>query len=234
LKYFDFYKEQLRLSNGPGEYKITEDSLWLASIIPLDKKSYLEVGCATGVVSLILSRQNPSIKIKAIDVQEELVKKAKKHADINKIDNVDFVHLDLFKVDENKEVFDCVFSNPPFFDTKKTQKSKNDIRYIAYSQTDLGLFVKKMLSLTKPGGVLCFIAHESTRDSVLKVLKGFWNTTEVGLKSSKNRECKRFLFIVKKEKSSFYQYSVLDCFDEEIRKKFLFEHKKLYKDNSVC
>lgn len=227
MKYFKLFKNKLTLVNGPDGYKITEDAIWLSSVLPLDKKTYLEIGCASGVISFILSIKNPNSKIKAIDVQPNLIIRAEELKKLNNINNVTFENKDLFDIDQNLELFDCVFSNPPFFDENKTQKTLKTTRAKAHFQPGMSDFISKMLSLTKEDGILCFIAHKSTRQEVLDLIKDKYNIVEIGLKSSPYKDPKRFIYILNKGKDVKYQYKVLNSFDEKIRNNVLFEYKDL-------
>ncbi|MCP4355421.1 MAG: methyltransferase domain-containing protein [Proteobacteria bacterium] len=233
MEYFYLGIHKLKLANGPGKYKITEDALWLFGVLPLDKTSYLDVGCGSGILSLLLSKKRPDAKIKSIDIQKELIDQALKHSEINKTQNIEFKQEDVFNLTEEGS-FDCVFSNPPFFDLKKTQSSADSIRSVAHFQPDMISFIKKLLKLVKPDGYICFLAHVSTRQSVLSLLRGRFFTTEIELKTSKNNRGKRFVYVVQNKESEHFEQLSVNCFEEDLRKKILFEQKTLYKYNSVC
>ncbi|HAG52328.1 MAG TPA: hypothetical protein DCL21_00905 [Alphaproteobacteria bacterium] len=225
-KSFDFYKGKIRLKNGPGCYKITEDPLWLLSVLPLNKSSYLEVGCATGVLSLILRLKNSTAKIKAIDIQKEMIQQAKQHAKENNIEDIDFQLQDLYTLKEG-EKYDCVFSNPPFFDNAKCDFIKDNIKNLAYLQTDISSYIKKLLQLVKNGGHVCFVGHCSIRSDILYELKNKVNLKEIKLISSESKPAKRFIYIVEKNNRTDFESYVLDSFDKEIRKDILFLYNSI-------
>lgn len=228
-KKFDFYQGKITLQNGPGCYKITEDPLWLLSVLPLDKKSYLEVGCATGVLSLILKLKNKDAKIKAIDIQECMINQALEHAKENNIEGIEFTKQNLFSL-PNNEQYDCVFSNPPFFNDCCCDSIKDEIKGIAYLQTDIISFISKQLELVKAGGVLCFMGHISTRDDILRCFKNKVALTEIALVSCEERPAKRFIYIIEKTDSKHFKHHDINSYDEKLRKDILFLYQSLMVD----
>lgn len=225
-KLFTFFQNRLTLTNGPAKYNITEDSLWLFSTIPTDKISYLDVGCATGILSLMLSIIHPKSKITAIDIQEEMINRAFYHSKINNIDNINFQNLDLFQIGQT---FDCVFSNPPFFDTKSTCLGKDNLRNTAHFQADFQLFLNKLIKLVNNNGILCFMGHTTTRKQILKTLQNKYNLLEISLISSKNKAPKRFLYIVDKSKNNnTYTYKEIYCYNKNIRNIILSKHQPIF------
>jgi tRNA1(Val) A37 N6-methylase TrmN6 len=225
-KTFDFYNGIIKLQNGPGCYKITEDPLWLLSIIPSNCKSYLDVGCGTGVLSLILRLKNPDSIIKAVDVQTCMIKQAKDHAQANNIENIDFVVEDLYDI-PSTEKYSCVFSNPPFFTDCSCYKISDKVRSIAYVQKDIKSFILKQLDLVEDSGCLCFIGHISNRSCILDILENKYNLTEIALVSSQNKVAKRFIYIVKKVDAIQFSAISLNSFDCKIRKDILNNYKQL-------
>lgn len=231
-KTFSFYKGQIELQNGPGCYKITEDPLWLLSVLPLNKSSYLEVGCATGIVSLILKLKKPEAKIKAIDIQSCMIKQAEKHAEINNIKDIKFVEDNLFSLDSSFK-YDCVFSNPPFFDDSCCQTIKDEVKGIAYMQKDINSFILKQLDLVADNGVLCFMGHISTRDDILMALKGRYCIREIALVSALNKPAKRFIYTIEKGKPIKFKKIEINSFDKELRNDILFLFQSLTEKNII-
>lgn len=225
-KKFDFYKGKIKLQNGPGCYKITEDPLWLLGVLPLDKSSYLEVGCATGVLSLILRLKNETASIKAIDIQEEMIAQARQHAELNNIGNIDFELVNLYDLDESEQ-YDCVFSNPPFLDNNKCDFIKDNVKSLAYLQCDITAYIKKLLALVKNGGYLCFVGHSSVRDDILQELKYKVSLTEIKLVSSDVKPPKRFIYIINKNGEKQFKSYTLNSFNDNIRKDILFLHNSI-------
>lgn len=223
--YFDFFNGKLKLKNGPGCYKITEDALWLLGALPLNQKSYLEVGCATGVISLLLKLKNKEAEIKAIDIQHEMIEQAINHSLVNKIETIDFIEEDLYLYEDKS--FDCVFSNPPFFNKCDCDEISDKVRNVAYVQSDIAKFIQKMLDLVKDNGTLCFMGHCTTRSDVLNLLKGTNSMQEIELVSKENKTGKRFIYIVKKDSKDFFESFKVNTFLKDVRKSVLFECEQI-------
>lgn len=225
-KTFNFYQGRIHLQNGPGCYKVTEDPLWLLSVLPLNKQSYLEVGCATGVLSLILKLKAPQAQITAIDIQSCMIEQAKKHALDNNINNIDFKQENLFLLNDDKQ-YDCVFSNPPFFDDCCCDEIIDKIKGIAHLQANMSAFIDKQLSLVRPGGSLYFMGHLSTRDEILEKFKNNINLTEIALLSSEIKPAKRFIYIIKKDSDKTFEQYSLNSFKDDLRQEILFLYHSL-------
>lgn len=218
---FGLYNGKIQIENGPGLYKVTEDPLWLLSVLPLNKSSYLEVGCATGIMSLILRLKNDKAVIKAIDIQYDMIELAKHYAKENNIEDINFTQQDLFKLDDNEQ-FDCVFSNPPYKDLCKCCHLNDCVKDKAHVQEDIAAFISKMVSHVKSNGVLCFIGHVSTKEEIRKSLVGKYNLKEIAIISSPKKSAKRYIYILDKSKSEDFEQLTLNAFDDEIRKQILF------------
>lgn len=206
---FNYYDNKLKLSHGPGNYNITEDSLWVAKYIPLDKKSYLDVGCASGVISFILALNNTNANITGIDIELELIDKANYLKKLNNLNDIEFKHENLF---EQAAKYDCVFSNPPFYCKDKSDSIKDNIRSKAYIQDDISAFINKMIDITKDNGTICFMGHISTRDEILRLLDNNYNYKEIALKSSKLKNPKRYIYIINKNADITSNKDVIECY----------------------
>ena len=79
------------------------DSVW-------DKGSIiLEAGCGIGAQTKIVAPKNRNAKFVAIDISSESLNQARKFADSNRIDNVEFQKADLFELPFGDEYFDHIF-----------------------------------------------------------------------------------------------------------------------------
>lgn len=102
--------------DGP---RVTVDTILLASFVKArGKDRILELGCATGVISLLLALRLPeATKIEGIDIQEDLVNLAKRNAQENGLDaRVSFFLSDLRNIKDRyaSQSFDVVVTNPPY------------------------------------------------------------------------------------------------------------------------
>ena len=98
-------KEAIRLNDQADSLAdlLHCDSIWdEGSII-------LEAGCGIGAQTKIVAPKNRNAKFVAIDISSESLNQARKFADSNRIDNVEFQKADLFELPFGDEYFDHIF-----------------------------------------------------------------------------------------------------------------------------
>ena len=95
----------------PGVYQTSGDSELMAEVVNIGKdQNFLDVGCGTGIVSLIIAKQ--AAKGIGIDINEKAVANAQRNAETQKIKNLEFFVSNVFE----KVVghFDVIICNPPY------------------------------------------------------------------------------------------------------------------------
>ncbi len=129
---------KLKLFQPKDGPRISMDSVLLSWFVKLKpKQRALELGSATGGVSLLVALRNPNALITGIDIVSEYVEVAKVNANINDVNNVDFVCVDIRKVKGSfkEHSFDVVFVNPPYDSPKTGRLSKSRYEAIARQGT---------------------------------------------------------------------------------------------------
>lgn len=134
-----FSFKQFDICQNEEVMKVGTDGVLLGCWASKDQKSkhILDVGCGTGLISLMMAQRFSSANIIAIDINPEAVRLAK----INFIhspwsDRLEARHIDFNKLTlESLGRLDMIVSNPPFFDigTNATKKS----RFIARQTSEL-------------------------------------------------------------------------------------------------
>ncbi|MBF8247104.1 MAG: peptide chain release factor N(5)-glutamine methyltransferase [Rickettsia sp.] len=92
----------------------------------LKKKSLniLEIGTGSGIIAITLALElkDLDIKVVATDVDSKILKIAQKNAKKFLLENITFIKSNIFqRLDQYKEFFDIIVSNPPYID-KKSEK----------------------------------------------------------------------------------------------------------------
>lgn len=95
----------------------------LVESIPKKKAKVLEIGCGPGNISKYLLTQNPQLKLKGIDVSENMIQLAKKNNPI-----AEFEIMDGRKIHLLKDSFDAIVCGfcIPYFSNKDCIKLIND------------------------------------------------------------------------------------------------------------
>lgn len=118
--------EGLDLELIPEVYEPSDDSFLLMKYSKMLEGSVLDVGCGSGIQSLVNAKCNPDNSVTGIDINPKAVECSIRNARINGIENAQFFESDLFeKVPENK--FDGIIFNPPYLPTSKEEKINGKI-----------------------------------------------------------------------------------------------------------
>jgi len=129
------------LIESPNVFPLGTDSVMLADFsTEVNTKKNLRVcdlGCGSGIISIILAFLHPNITIDAIDISPIAVEVAKNNVKLNSLsDRVNIMHGDIkhhsdfFKAGE----YDLVVSNPPYFGASSGKLHSNEDISIARSE----------------------------------------------------------------------------------------------------
>lgn len=108
----DFYVDSRVLIPRP-ETEILVDKVVL-TCKDIKEPSIVEIGCGSGIISIMLSRLLPNAKITALDISEDAIAVAKINAKALHVEkNIEFIQSDLLS-NLDLEKFDILVSNPPY------------------------------------------------------------------------------------------------------------------------
>ncbi|MBL7159998.1 MAG: methyltransferase [Candidatus Aenigmarchaeota archaeon] len=168
MKYF--YGD-IELEIPEGVYEPREDSLLLAGAVKgICNKNILEVGCGSGLISIILGKEN---KVTAVDINKEAVLVTKENAERNGI-KAEVFQSDLFERVKGK--FDLVVFNAPYLqDRDKIEGSET-----WSNKGTIEKFVKGVEKfLEKNGRVLIVISSLTGVERVRELFKKEGFETEI-------------------------------------------------------
>lgn len=138
-------------------YRYNSDSIFLYGFISQfePRGRMLDVGAGSGVLGLLVARDNPKVQLEAVEKQEAFVQYASKNAEVNAID-YKIYHSDFLDF-KDTEGFDYIISNPPFYH-EGASRSEDEMIAIARSCSSLPMemFFAKVASLLKPKGHFLF------------------------------------------------------------------------------
>ncbi len=144
-------------------YCYNSDSLFLYDFISSFKPKgrVLDVGAGCGIVGLLVARDNPKVKLEAVEKQDVFVEYAQHNARVNKIEYK--LHQCNFLDLEVDEKYDYIISNPPFY-PEGVIKSDNEMLFNARYNVNLPLedFFKKVSRVLKPHShfIFCYDATQ--------------------------------------------------------------------------
>ena len=151
-------------------YRVAIDPIILASFVyPKDNQKILDVGCGVGAISLILKYRNNSLKITSIDIDEIMYELCRYNSHKNSLE-LDVRNTDLKNM-SNKELYDHVVTNPPFFTAQSSRISEKK-RLANFETLELSKWISCCLDKLKNKGKFSIIHSASRIDDILCALHG--------------------------------------------------------------
>ncbi len=114
----------------------------------------LDIGTGSGCIACALAKNIPNASVFAIDVSEKAIEVAKRNAILNEVE-VTFLQKNILEMDDLKQQFDIIVSNPPYVrHLEKAEINKNVLEYephlaLFVEDNDALLFYKKIAVLAK-------------------------------------------------------------------------------------
>jgi tRNA1Val (adenine37-N6)-methyltransferase len=147
--YFQF--KQFTVHQELCAMKVSTDACILGAWVNVDlgKKRGLDIGCGTGVLSLMLAQKSNEIKIHAIDLDKDAVQQANQNFLNSKFANQLSAQQTALQEFESGTQYDVIISNPPYFENSLLS-SDAQLNYAKHESgltlTELFLSVNKLLA----------------------------------------------------------------------------------------
>jgi len=156
---------ELKLIQKKSGYRYSADALLIAEFaLPLVKpgNKVMDIGCGSGVMSLILARRSKAGQILGVEIQKPLAGMAERNVALNRLGaKIKIIETDAKKLPElfKPRSFDVVVSNPPFIKTGAGFLSKSRERSIARNELKISMteLIDVCGYLLKPKGRLALI-----------------------------------------------------------------------------
>lgn len=135
----------------PSMQGMTLDGVLLEDFIKINRnsKKILEIGSGNGNISILLSKRTTA-NITAVEIQEKANKLAKLNVENNRINNVDLVCSDILDYAKDKEqVYDIVFSNPPYFKKEQNTSQMKKEREKQIARNEFSLSLEKLIEVSR-------------------------------------------------------------------------------------
>ncbi|MBQ8546595.1 MAG: methyltransferase [Clostridia bacterium] len=181
--------ENLRLVENKDSLTFGTDAYLLSAFLPnKPSKKAVELGCGSGVVSLLALSHKKADHVYGIEVQSEIADIAKRNSELNSYEGkFKVISKDLRDVsteDTDGEV-DFIFSNPPYMKADSGKLNQNKHKNISRHEIfgDIGDFCACAKKLLKHGGDFYVVYRPDRLADLIHALK------------SNNLEPKRLSFI---------------------------------------
>lgn len=158
-------------------YRFSVDSLLLYDFINLGKiNSIADLGAGSGIVGILLAKKYAEAKITLFEIQENLVKLAKKNVVLNNLEErIQVIQIDIREISKlhTSFSFDLVVSNPPFRRLRSGLLSIKEEKAIARHEIKITLSELIYVSsiILKSKGRLCIIYHPWRLSELIEIFK---------------------------------------------------------------
>ena len=110
--------EEVRIIQKKKGRRFTTDSVLLATLsTPKKYAKVLELGTGCGIVSIVLSKRIPSLRITAVEIQEKMAGLAERNVKLNDMDDsISVLNRDIKQLSKilPSAHFDYIVTNPPY------------------------------------------------------------------------------------------------------------------------
>lgn len=169
----------------------TLDTVLIADFVKINRKTkkILDIGTGCGIIPILLAEKSKA-EITGIELQKEMADVAEKNVKNNsyteriKIINDDIKNYQkIFKKDE----FDCIVTNPPYFEFKGDINQINNLPQISMARHNIDLTLEEIIKISawllKNSGHFSIVFRSERLVEVLKLL------TENKLEPKRMRNC---------------------------------------------
>lgn len=209
------YKNRYIYQDKDG-FKFSLDSILLAEYPYVkDNLKILDMCSGNAAIPLIISTKTES-NIVAFEIQEEIAALAKKSVELNKLEKqIEVINDDVNNIANyfNKEYFDIIVCNPPYFKNNSSIHNKEEIKAIARHEIKINLeqIFKISFDYLKNNGIL-YMSHRADRlDEIINIAKKYnLNVKELILVQTKSSDISMILVKCIKNSKNGIKIKVLD------------------------
>ena len=209
------YKNRYIYQDKDG-FKFSLDSILIAEYPYVkDNLKILDMCSGNAAIPLIISTKTKS-NIVAFEIQEEIAALAKKSVELNGLENqIEVINDDVNNIANyfNKEYFDIIVCNPPYFKNNSSIHNKEEIKAIARHEIKINLeqIFKISFDYLKNNGIL-YMSHRADRlDEIINIATKYnLNVKELILVQTKNSDISMILVKCIKNSKNGMKIKVLD------------------------
>lgn len=123
---------------------------YIKNVLDVNSKyNILDIGSGSGCISVSLAKIFNNSFVKGMDISEMTINVANRNKLENNVDNVQFVHKDIFGV-QSFENFDIIVSNPPYvsYDENVGKETKYEPQNAIFADDNGLIFYKKIIDIS--------------------------------------------------------------------------------------
>lgn len=121
-----FRFKQFEVHHSRSAMKVGVDGVLLGAWADVSGSNIVDVGCGCGLIAIMAAQRNPEAKILGIDIDPDTIDEAKANAKASPwAERLSIRKLPYEELDDANLLFDCIISNPPFFDAGMQHPTTN-------------------------------------------------------------------------------------------------------------
>jgi len=148
--------------------KLFEDTAFFSDEIEVKKGDrFLEIGCGTGVISIVKAMQGAIVT--SCDINHDALKNTKMNAILNNVDkSVNVFYSDVFDNIDDVNTFDIIFWNMPFIYSEEKENNILNTSCFSYKYKNIEKFIMESEILVENGKQVIFgFSNDSGSSTIL-------------------------------------------------------------------
>lgn len=173
----DFLPTGYKIIQDDRFFKLGQDSIMLSKFAKIPKNAKIcDLGCGTGVISMLLLGLDSSYKVTGIELQKEVYELAVENVEINKLnERFTLINGDIREMKTLLEAntMDYVISNPPYFAVGSGKQSSSEHKKIARQDDNLSLseLISAASYILKFGGKFALVHRPERLCDIILLMK---------------------------------------------------------------
>ena len=179
--------------------KVSTDACIQGAWTPLAPaaKKVLDIGCGTGLLSLMIAQRQPDLMIDALEIDTSAVQQAAENVAASPWNNrIQVLHKDA-RTHFDPEPYDMIICNPPFFsgDLQAMNESRNRARHdVSLSQADLFNIISANLTAQGTACMMLPVAAHALWEALL-TRQGWYIHQALAVRPSERKSVNRIISV---------------------------------------
>lgn len=186
-----------------GVSRPSEDPKWLVEYFQKHIQTtqgdiLLDLGCGTGVISLLLAQAFPKCHVHGMDINKELILMSKQNAKLNNLTNCTFECIDILN-SEISEKYNHIITNPPYHRTERGFNTISQHKSVAHGATitEMKKWVQKSIEFAEHKGTITILQHTQNLNELEPLYKDQKHQIHK-IQTSPQKPPKRFIINIEK------------------------------------